>query len=142
MYIKNNANGDIGKSVHLQDGYSLATQEEIDAYILTQDKKIKLRELKDYRYNFCVSGFSYNGNTFDLEDVLSIFEAKESNRNKFFNLNSAEVDFTDTAGFDSFKSALLIEKDRIMVKYHNYKKKIDDCATSAAINAITIDFSV
>ena len=139
MYIKNNITSLIGRATYLPDGYSLPTQEEIDTYLLAVAKKDKTSELSQSLTAFCEAGFSYSGNIFCLRNVQHIFEAEESGENKFHTSSSVEIDFVDASSFDSFKSVLLIEKNRIMKKYHTYKKQINDCATIEAINAIAID---
>ena len=65
-----------------------------------------------------------------------------NNRYKFYDIDNVQVVFLTTCGFDNFKESIFQEKDRIMVKYNDYKAQITACTTIAQIDAITINFSV
>jgi hypothetical protein len=137
MYFKNKESGLITQfGIEQGDDWETPTQEEIDAFNLEKDRATKLTVLRTDFMAFCDSGFLYNGNTFCLKEPLHILEADAAGSNKFFDVDSVEVDFIDTAGFTAFKNALLKEKDRILKKYHTLKKQISDSQDplSIAIN--------
>lgn len=71
-------------------------------------------------------------------DDICIYDA---NRYKFYDIEDVLVEFADKTAWDVFFSALMGEKDRIMIYYCSTKKLIKDCADVAAVDAIVIDFA-
>jgi hypothetical protein len=61
MYLKNDITEEIGVFMTSQEGWSEATQEEIDAFLLAQAKTTKIDELKEDLKNFCDNGYAYTG---------------------------------------------------------------------------------
>jgi hypothetical protein len=148
MYLKRDSDGQIGEFNCPQQGWSTPTQEEIDAYLLENAKTDKTAELKEVLDAFSDAGFLYSGNTFDLSQdgalnlgIKKRLSGSAPNKFKFFDISHVKIDFTDQAGFDAFTEALSDERDRIMVKYNDYRKQIDDCTTVAQVDAIVIDFA-
>ena len=130
------------------EGWSTPTQEEIDAYLLQQAKNDKLATLRSDLYNFEMLGIVYNNWTFDLhmigvENVEMVNEAPLSmeDRYKYFDKGKTQRDFSNESGFSAFKDAVVVERNRIMVKLNGYEASIQAASTIAEINAITIDFS-
>jgi hypothetical protein len=148
MYLKNDTTGDIAEFAKPQTGWSAATQEEIDAYLLSGAKVDKINQLKLDLSDFCEAGYVYLTWSFCLSDestnnitLKDLAPAGMPDRYKYFDMSNTQRDFTDASGFTAFKDAIFTEKDRIMVKYNNYKSQINACSTVAEVDAITISFS-
>jgi hypothetical protein len=149
MYLTNETTLDVGIFAAPQSGWRDSTQEEIDAFDLQAAKDAKSKELQSDFCDFECLGFSYSGNTFDLDkdsianivDVKTEVDPANPDRYKFANTSGVFIDFADQAGWDAFKQAICTERDRIMVYYVSKKKEINDCLTVAAVEAVTIDFS-
>jgi len=129
-------------------GWTDATQEEIDAYLLEEAKATKLITLNVDREDFCYAGFAYSGNTFCLSDestqnivLKNTLPVGSTDRYKYYDVTDVQRDFADASGWDAFFEAIIPEKDRVMRYYCATKKEINDAATVAAVNAIDIDFS-
>ena len=148
MYLKNDITSEINKFNNPQVGWSAASQEEIDAYLLSQAVNNKI-DVLIFDFNaFLDVGFLYNEDTFLLTDcgvnnilLKSGCPSGMPDRYKYFDIDNVQIDFVNNDGFTAFKDAIFSEKDRIMTKYNDYKKEIDDCLTVAEVDAITIDFS-
>ena len=68
--------------------------------------------------------------------TLSAFD-----RYKYFDDTNVQRDFVNKAGVEALQSAVITEKDRIIIKNNNYLFQINAATTIAEIDAITIDFS-
>jgi hypothetical protein len=73
-------------------------------------------------------------------------DAAESEKYKFFcRCDSIDIrlkiNFDDAVNWLAFTKAMRKEQDRVMKKYNAYRTQIAKCATVAAVEAITIDFS-
>lgn len=62
-------------------------------------------------------------------------------RYKYFDDTNIQRDFIDKSGIEGLYSAIITEKDRIMIKYNNYINQIEACLNVAEVDAITINFS-
>ena len=89
-----------------------------------------------------------DGNQIAVEEDL-IDESAGSNasvtmpdRYKYYDINGDQINFTNQTGWDIFFNAIMPEKDRVMRYYCEKKKAINDAANMAALDAITIDFSL
>jgi len=154
-YLRNDITGNIVESNNWQEGYSLATQEQIDVFLLKKARKDKVIELNDKLGAFRKSGFIYQGSlgapaTFNLsEDTARYADVKSSralggaNKYKFYDQAIPRVkrDFIDSTGFEGFVDAINEEEERLMEKFNGYQEDIEEAENVAAVDAITIDFS-
>lgn len=148
-WYKNDATGGIGRFSSKQgSGWTLMTQEEIDADLLNEAKLVKINTLKSYLSAFEDAGLVYLTWVFGLSDnstnnivLKDVAPAAMTDRYKYYDMSYTQRDFADATGFTSFKDAMVTEKDRIMRKYNSYYSKIEACANVAAVDAITISFT-
>lgn len=129
--------------------WRLATQPEVDAYLLGLARDQKYLDLKSALYAFLNAGHLYQTKTYLLSDnncsnisLTAALPGGTAGEFEFCDIDNELVDFVDSAGFTAFADSIRVEKDRVMKKYNAYKVEIRGCATIADINAITIDFSV
>ena len=157
MYLKNDITGEIADFANYQIDWSPADSEgtpvpeaEVDAYLLADAKISKNLELKSDLTAFCDAGYLYTAKsaTFKLDDVTIInvtlkdtLPASVPDRYKFYDIDKIKIDFVDNSGFMDFRDALFEEKDRIMIKYNDYRKQIIDAADMETLEAIVISFS-
>ncbi len=155
IYLKNDITDEIGYFGNYQPGWSPASAEdppvpqpEIDAWLLTNAKIIKLQVLKADKTAFCDVGLLYSGDTFCLSDISTsniilknTLPAGATDRYKYYDITDVQRDFTDAAGWDAFFDTIIPEKDWIMRYYCATKKEINDAADMTALDAIIIDFS-
>ena len=126
-----------------------ASQAEIDAETLKDDKLAKIRTLKENLETFQNFGKAIGGGVFRITSgVVENVKTKDGcsasipDRYKFFDKYYDSIDFADAAGFMTFRETLFAEMDRIMRKYCDYLSQINACLTVAGVDAITIDFSI
>ena len=68
-----------------------------------------------------------------------------ANRYKYYSVQESDgfrhfIDFGSNPDWTAFSEVLSDEKNRIMVKYNNYRTQIAMCADVAAVDALVIDF--
>ena len=131
-----------------QIGWRQATTEEIGNFQCSQEKMLKIKELKTALQNFLGKGLEYQQNNFRLtDDVLANLSWKKSlsdtNPARFTFCNSANktVNFENETGFEQFQTAICDEQDRVMRKYNQYKEKINSCITAEEVKEIVINFN-
>jgi hypothetical protein len=91
MYLKNDISGLICEFSNSQEGWSTPTQEEIDAYLLTNAKLAKLEVLELAKFTFCKTGFPY------VEVNFSLLDESINNillQNNLLSYNSSDVSVT------------------------------------------------
>lgn len=86
MYLVNDITAEVGIFNNPQPGWSEATQEEIDAYLLEQAKTDKIEELTTDLSAFQLAGYEYTGDitcaawssatTYDLHDLVLATDTK------------------------------------------------------------------
>lgn len=131
--------------------WRVATSIEIDSYLLKTAKEKKIAELKEILGVFIDLGCQYppeSGIFFGLDnDTIINIRLKEDcpdtmpQRYSFADKKDVRIDFGDNTEFTLFKNAVVVEKDRVMVKYTGYKVTIALCQTVQAVEDITVDFS-
>jgi hypothetical protein len=125
-----------------------ATQEEIDAYLLSEAKNSKLNELDNAFTVYEDGGYAYDGNTYclkqsSLNNVLIVdgLDSSDQNAYTFRNVDGMVHDFENQTGWDAFKQAMQTERNRIMVYSIAKKVEINACSTTAEVEAVIINFS-
>lgn len=141
-----------------QVGWNPSAQVDIDAYQLNEAKygeTGKIVESQTSLQAWRKAGFTYTGSlpgpaTFNLSensaryaDVKSSRRLGGVNKSKFYDIAVPRVqrDFVDDTGFDGFTDGINEEEERIMEKYNEYGEQIEEAATVAEVDAITISYA-
>ena len=162
MFYKLNGNGNIEStsSIKRNDNWLETTrniirgcdgklyfEDEAPLKSLEELKAEKIAELSTAYNNYLKSGFSYNGNYFNIDEVaranlktkIEVCEDLTSNNYTWRNNSGINIDFINKAGLETLSYQFCLGAENAKLKKFSLKDDINN-ATIETIDTITITF--